>query len=127
MSEALGRFAARQKPFPVQVDGFGAFAPRVLYLKVTPHAPMRELHAGLVGILRDELGFGNAELSREIHPHMTIATRDLDEATFGEAWPRYEHRGFEAEFEVDGVWLLRHNGRAWDLFRFFPFTTSTPP
>ena len=33
ISDALRDFALKEKPFTIDLDGFGAFAPRVIYVK----------------------------------------------------------------------------------------------
>lgn len=125
--DTLEATAAKHRAFKMAVAGFGAFEPRVIYLKVSPHEPIRRVHADLISALRKRLGFAETELSGKIHPHMTVATRDLDEATFRRAWPAYEGRRFEEEFEAEGIWLLRHHGKGWDLHKHFPFKNLLSP
>lgn len=121
MSKELKSFAAQQKPFQVDLSGFGAFRPRVMFIKVVEPEPIIKLHAGLRGLLSDKLDFSKEELMQTVQPHMTIATRDLEKEMFFNAWPHFENRDFEDSFRVSSLFLLKHNGRNWDLFREFSF------
>lgn len=124
LCESLEQFAGNQKGFSVGLKGFGCFEPRVIYLKVTGHEPIQKLQQDLKAMLAEKTGFTPDELTTKIHPHMTLATRDLSEEAFYKAWPAYEHRKFEATFPVSGIFLLKHNGKSWDIFREFSFKPS---
>ncbi|MBC9795551.1 2'-5' RNA ligase family protein [Sinomicrobium weinanense] len=118
---ALEEFAGLQRPFPVILSGFNCFSPRVIFVKVEDHAPIVELHAGLRHILTGKLNFTEKEITHRFHPHMTIATRDLTEALFREAWPEYEKRELTASFTASSLCLLKHNGKCWEEYREFGF------
>lgn len=122
--ESLAEFASYQRGFTIDLDGFGCFEPRVIYLKVTGDKPIQKLHRDLKAMLVENVGFTPDELATKIHPHVTLATRDLSETTFYTAWPAYENRKFEATFPVSSIFLLKHNGKSWDIFREFPFKPS---
>lgn len=54
------------------------------------------------------------------HPHITLAHRDLDPATFRTAWPRYCNRPLSAAFLSEAIKLFARDGKAWrteDRFR----------
>ncbi|MGB8358757.1 MAG: 2'-5' RNA ligase family protein [Bacteroidales bacterium] len=121
MSRALLRFASEKKPFKVNLDGFGAFPPRVIYIKITDPGPLKELHSSLKDVLLAELGFTPGEITNDMQPHMTIAARDLTKQSFSEAWPQLQEEDFRASFEVNSIFLLKHNGRHWDILGEFPF------
>ncbi|MFD1079911.1 2'-5' RNA ligase family protein, partial [Longispora fulva] len=116
----LSSFSERHKAFPVKINGFGAFKPRVIYLKVEDHAPFIELHKDLQPMLAEELELLEREVTSKIHPHFTVATRDLKNAIFKEAWPQLEAREFKAEFTAQKISLLKHNGKTWDILKEFP-------
>jgi len=117
----LEEFSSTRSAFEVTVDGIDAFPPRVIYLKIVDHQPIKELHAALNHLLKNHLKFSQKELNDEIHPHMTIATRDLSKNMYRKAWPEFQERSFEASFPADRLHLLKHNGKHWELFREFPF------
>jgi len=72
-------------------------------------------------VLEHRLGFSRKEMMEEIHPHMTIATRDLSKKMFHKAWPEFKDREFKASFTADSLHLLKHSGKQWEFFREFSF------
>jgi 2'-5' RNA ligase len=121
ISVALAGFALKEKPFRVDLEGYGSFPPRVIYIRVSNPEPVRALHARLRKMLLDGLGFGQHEVTKELQPHMTVATRDLTKTAFSEAWPVMQKEEFTGGFRAESIFLLKHNGRNWDILREFPF------
>ena len=117
----LQKFGSRQQAFTIELSGFDCFAPRVIFVKVTDHNPIVSLHAELKKPLIDNLVFDQKEITTKIHPHMTIATRDLIEGAFDRAWLEFEKRKFRATFLARSIFLLKHNGKYWDILMEFPF------
>ena len=121
ISDALRRFSAARNSFEVRLSGFKSFPPRVIYIDVKNPDSIIELHSGLKAKLLAEIILKDEELKSKIHPHMTIATRDLTREAYQIAWPIFEKREFECKFEVKSLFLLKHNGKFWDIFREFEF------
>lgn len=121
ISDFLSRFAIEQEAFSLILDGFGCFSPGVIYINVKDGEPIRKLHSKLCSGLNDEYLAAEEELNSRFNPHMTIATRDLDWEQFKLAWPEYKNRMFNAEFIVKSVFILKHNGKFWDIYREFEF------
>lgn len=117
----LRKFAQVEKCFGIDLNGYGAFPPRVIYIKITDPDPVRKLHMRLKEVLINELDFSREEIMNAVQPHITVATRDLTAAAFSEAWPEFMNREFHGHFDAGSIFLLRHNGRNWDIFREFPF------
>jgi hypothetical protein len=46
---------------------------------------------------------------------MSLATRDLYKKAFYEAWEIFSVKKYEASWEVNGISLLRHNKKNWDV------------
>jgi 2'-5' RNA ligase len=93
----------------------------VIYIRVSNPEPVRALHTRLRQMLVDGLGFGQHEVTGELKPHITIATRDLTTTAFGEAWPVMQKEKFTGDFRAESIFLLKHNGRSWDIYQEFPF------
>ena len=117
----LKEFSGQQLSFEINLEGFDCFNPRVIFIRVVNHHPIIDLHIRLNRVLSNELNFNPKVLTRKLHPHMTIATRDLSEAAFDKAWPHYTSRYFKASFNADGFFLLKHNGKYWDIYQEFQF------
>jgi 2'-5' RNA ligase len=121
INETLMQFAARQQPIRIHLSGFGHFRHDVLFIKVDEHQPIIDLHASLNPVLKETLHFRDEEISLQLHPHVTIATRDLTQQAFNSAWPEFQKRPFKGSFKANSLCLLKHNGRFWEIMREFPF------
>ncbi|MGB5691716.1 MAG: 2'-5' RNA ligase family protein [Flavobacteriaceae bacterium] len=119
--QTIQRVAANQSQFKVTLQGFDCFPPRVIFVKVMNHKPILKLHEKLSFQLKEHLDFTTKELSSKVHPHMTIATRDLSEEAFKKAWPEFQNREFRASFQINKLSLLKHNGRYWEIYKDFSF------
>ncbi|MCI0523250.1 MAG: 2'-5' RNA ligase family protein [Bacteroidales bacterium] len=119
--DALHHFAQHEVPFKIELYGYGAFAPRVLYIKLKENKHISLLQERLKAMLLSSLAFTPDEISKDIQPHITIATRDLTKEAFGEAWPGLRDEVITGSFVARSFFLLKHNGRYWDIFREFPF------
>ena len=119
--KALQYLALKQHTFNIDLADFGCFSPRVIFVKVKNHEPIIELHSNMKKVLSDDLSFKEDEVSKNIHPHMTIATRDLTENNFNKAWTEFEKREFKASFTIKSLFLLKHNGKNWDIYKEFLF------
>lgn len=116
LSAALQRFAAGAPGCEIRLEGFGAFRPRVVFLRVMAGAELAGLQADLESFCRDELGIGDARnAGRPFHPHLTIATRDLEPEAFQRAWAEFENRAFSAAFRAGELVLLRHIRTGWEV------------
>jgi len=119
--KTLQEFAANQDAFQVELSGFGCFSPRVIFVKAIEHDPIISLHAKLKKVLIEGMAFEEHIISQDIHPHMTIATRDLSVGNFKAAWGGFKKREFEASYLNKSLFLLKHNGKFWDIYREFLF------
>jgi len=117
----LKLFASKQKSFKISLSGFDYFEPRVIFVDVLKSKELNILQTNLNLVLLDQLAFEQKELNVHIHPHMTIATRDLSKNAFYKVWPTYKNRRYHGEFTVKSIFLLKHNGTSWDILQEFLF------
>ena len=117
----LEEFAHHEKPFHLGLNGFSCFEPRVIFVKITDHTSIISLHSRLGPVLIKRLGFTPESVNPRLHPHMTIATRDLKKDDFYLAWRELEGRQFGCSFVSYSIALLKHNGKNWDVLRELPF------
>lgn len=108
-------------PFGIELDGFGAFVPRVIYIDVRQ---TEELH-GLFNVVRRTMqGFLHSDQAdwknRGFTPHLTVAFRDLKRARFSEAWAEFRDKIFSASWTVSEVTILRHTGKRWEPLEALP-------
>jgi 2'-5' RNA ligase len=124
--KALQDLASVQKSFTIQLKDYGAFPPRVIYIDVERNQALVEVQKELNKTCRQKLNLHNANYKDQgFHPHITLAFRDLRKAKFMEAWQDFKTMSFEAQFEVDKLSLLKHNGKHWEVFREFEWAGTS--
>ena len=115
-------FARRQKKFQVKLDGFGRFSKNVIFVKVVEHQIFKYLHAELQERVDSFITLKSHEKSSKIHPHLTIAVRDLKRTNFPAIWEKFEMQEYQNSFEANNMVLLKHNGEIWDVLQHFKFS-----
>ncbi|WP_448560810.1 RNA 2',3'-cyclic phosphodiesterase [Trichothermofontia sp.] len=122
----LQRFAQTRSVFPIQLQGYGAFPPRVIYIDVQISAALNQIHQDLLTTLEQTLNLRDPrESQRPYRPHLTVAFRDLRRPQFHRAWSEYRDRPFRAEFQATHLTLLYHNQHRWIADQDFPLVTDT--
>ncbi len=110
----LSTFFKDQPTFSLQLKDFDVFAPKVIFVAVQADPVLNSLQKGLGRVMAEKLAIYNAGYRNLVfHPHVTIAFRDLKKQQFYQAWDYFRDHSFRAEFVVDQVTLLRHNGKIW--------------
>lgn len=120
----LEKFAASQPTFEVKLNGFGKFSRNVIFVKLEDHKPVVELYEDLQELIQKQLELKEHEKTSKIHPHLTIASRDLSRQQFPQAWNDFKDREYSAAFTADSLALLKHNGKTWDIYRKFGFKNT---
>jgi len=106
--------------FPISLNGFGFFSPRVIFVNVEDNPPLFSLHTSLTSYAKTELKlFNEADDLRGFHPHVTVAFRDLKKPKFSELKPQFENRSFTSQFEYQGFSILRLE-KKWEVVQTFP-------
>ncbi|MFP4288545.1 MAG: 2'-5' RNA ligase family protein [Bacteroidales bacterium] len=118
--DALKEFSASQRSFDVNLSGFGCFKPRVIFIRISNPEPLQELHLQMKPVLKNKINLTERQIGNRFHPHITIATRDLSEKKFYEAWNEFHNRKFEGKFTINYLVLFKHNGKFWDIYREIP-------
>jgi 2'-5' RNA ligase len=126
MAENLKNFTSQSDEFEVSISGFGRFKSRVIYLRILTNNILESLQNLLAEKCNTELDIP-IKSSKPYRPHMTLAFRDLSPQMFNKAWEKYKHKTFNASFAVDRLFLLRHNGKNWDIANEIPFGRSMLP
>jgi 2'-5' RNA ligase len=122
--------AQSMSSFEIQLSGFGAFIPRVIYVEVMENDQLQVCQKRISSAMRP-LNVLNADYKdRPYHPHMTVAFRDLKKPAFHQAWSEFSTRQFSGKFLAESIVLLRHvqesNERPfWKIERSYPMQ-STP-
>ncbi len=117
----LDELSKKQHAFPITLDGFDSFPPRVIFIKITPHDAIVQLQLALQDALPITLFEYPKQRQTEIHPHLTVATRDLQKNIFPQAWSDFKNRAYQASFIAKELILFRHTGKVWLKEAVFQF------
>lgn len=105
--------------FSLELNGFGCFEPRVIFIDILYNENLSLLHSGLKEFAAKKLGLLNeVEDLRGFHPHITIAFRDLKKPLFYKLWPDFKTREFTGQFKVNSIELLRLDDK-WKVIETF--------
>ncbi len=125
LKKQLRGFAMHQSAFKVHLNGFGSFPPRVIYVKISNPETILDFHVHFQLALAAHLFLNPSERQLKIHPHLTIATRDLQENIFPQAWATFQNRDYTTSFTANEFILFRHDGKKWseeEVFHFKDFS-----
>jgi 2'-5' RNA ligase len=112
---SIDEFSHSKNPFRLDLQNFGAFKPRVIYVDVVKNEILNDLHLSLTEFVLSQDKFPVKKEDRPFHAHVTLATRDLYKKAFYEAWEVFAVKKYEAAWPVTGISLLRHNKKNWDV------------
>jgi len=117
-------FNARHR-FPIQLNGFDAFEPRVVFIDIKVTQTLVECYDDLQRYAFEKLRTLKNVDPRPYRPHMTLAFRDLSKDVFQRIWEEFRRQNFEADFETNSAFLLRHTGRIWEINREFHMSSTS--
>jgi len=111
----LEELVSTQSVFELFIKGSGAFKPRVIYLDIEKSKSADALRQALISRIMPNFSDTKSKL------HITLASRDLSTDMFFKAWKVYKDLSFADSFLVDHVYLLKHDGKIWQIEREFQF------
>jgi 2'-5' RNA ligase len=119
---ALTTFSENHNSFVLQLENFGCFEPRVIFINVMKNPLLDALQRELHQTFKRELNLFNA-MYRDLpfYPHVTLAFRDLKKPMFYKAWEEFRDKIIEHSFKADRIALLKHDGKAWQVYSEFLF------
>lgn len=120
LEAGLQNFAKERSPISIQLFGFGAFVPCVIYVNVVQTPELMALQQDFIPAAEKLLGKESID-KRPYVPHMTVAFRDLTKQNFRAAWPEFQPKPLQFEFMATHLTLLAHNGQRWTIHAQFPF------
>jgi len=124
LEKKLTPFFSKYIPFSIDLNGFGRFGSRVIFIKPEKNSYLEALEKDLLNYLNEDFSFVEPALSREYNPHVTIASGDLSKNYFYPAWQEFEGKTFKESWNVSSAHLLRHDGKIWNPVIEFPFAIT---
>jgi 2'-5' RNA ligase len=112
---------SQRESFIMQTNNFSAFKPRTIFIALEANKELDQLKKDSDDHFIARKEFKIKIDDRPFHPHITIATRDLTKKDFHLAWPHFEKKVFEEVWMADGISLLRHNKKNWDVIHTSQF------
>jgi 2'-5' RNA ligase len=117
LMDAFEHFSSSLPPVEIGLDGFDHFRRRVLFVNVPENGLLATLQKETGDYFRERLPHRVKKENRPFHPHITIATRDLQPSQFEKAWIYFEQKKFSDSFVARSISLLMlHEGR-WSVIR----------
>jgi 2'-5' RNA ligase len=121
----LDAFFKSFDPLKICLDNFSSFPPRVIFVNVTKSPEVDDLQKNLQRFCKKELNLFNANYQDgPFNPHITLAFRDLDKNEYKHAWEEFKGKEYKAEFVADKISLLKHDGKAWHVYKNFNLQSS---
>ncbi len=113
------KFAKTRSPFAINLSGFAAFPPRVIYLNVLPNPILQNLYVDIADTLANNLGIIDPYASRPFVPHMTVGFRDLTPENFELAWAEFSDRQIDFDFAAIELTLWEPDEQKWNILSKF--------
>jgi 2'-5' RNA ligase len=106
------------KAFNIELRDFGSFKNGyhpVVFINPVMNAELALMQKAIITSFKEYYPAQAHPTDLRFNPHITIAYRDLTLENFREAWKEYKTKSFNALFEVNGVCLLQHDSRQWNI------------
>lgn len=122
LKSVLVEFTNIKVSFPVILDGFAAFKPRVIYVNVHKTPELIGRQKELMELLESSLRIvDKVSKTRPFAPHVTVGFKDLTKANFYKAWEEFKEKEFDAKFTATRLTLLQFQGKKWEINSEFNF------
>jgi 2'-5' RNA ligase len=108
-------FSTTKNKFKITLKDFAVFKPKVIFADVAKSELLNGLYRSFADHILRENKFPIKKEDRPFHPHVTLAARDLYKKAFQDAWEIFSKKKYEAVWNVNGISLLRHNKKNWDV------------
>ena len=123
LEQVLQEFVTNYSPIPIELSGFSAFKPRVIYIDVSKTAELLTVQKELNLFLESSLNIiDKKSKNRPFCPHLTVGFKDLSKTNFYRAWDEFKQKKVSFNFQVNQLTLLSHNGKNWEIQTKFEFS-----
>ena len=112
---SIREFSITKNKFEITLHNFAAFQPKVIFVDVVKSEILNRFYQSFTEFIFSQNKFPIKKEDRTFHPHVTLATRDLYKKAFHEAWEIFSKKKYETLWIVNGISLLRHNKKNWDV------------
>jgi 2'-5' RNA ligase len=113
LEDAIVGWAAEERGFECELDGFGSFAERTIFARVVDAPGWARWHTGLVRALNAASPGMLPPDRRVFTPHLSIANRDIPPGAVPESLLHFSGLNLHERFPVDHVALFEWGNGAW--------------
>lgn len=117
----LDNVCSSLQPVTVRTNNFSSFKPKTIFIDVAVDEKLQSLKKSVDAYFQTRTQYKMKLDTRPFHPHITIATRDMHKKIFYEVFPYFQQKNFLEQWEVNGLSLLRHNQKNWDVIHTSQF------
>lgn len=118
--DTLHAFKTSVPAIDIELNNYGCFEPRVLYVNVNKTPSLIALQNELVNYMKRTLQlFNQANDLRPFTPHITLAFRDLKKEAFYTAWENYHTKAFKTSYTHNTFSLLRKENKQWIICKTY--------
>ena len=121
LKQALNELAQEFSSFPIHLNGYRGFPPRVVFAHVEQSLELHLLFQRIAQTMRGFQQFQADYKGRGFTPHLTVAFRDLRPALYPEALAMVQQNPLAEQFVAEGFYLLHHDGQQWQMLQHFLF------
>jgi len=114
----FSQMVLRQKPFSMDLNGFGAFHNKynpVVFINPVINNEIIKMQKELMISFNSIFPAYVHLVDRNFKPHITVAYRDLTPENFSMAWQEYKYKAFNDVFDVNAIYLLEHDMKNWNI------------
>lgn len=110
--------------FSIVLHGYGFFEPHTVFLHVLRNRYLRILEEYLHKSLYERFPAVTWKERRRFHPHIALARKDVDAATFFQMYKEFQTKPYHASFAVEKIALLTWENEAWRIKTLLPLAKS---
>jgi 2'-5' RNA ligase len=118
---AVNSLSDQLHPFSISTNNFSAFKPKTIFIAVSPNEKLNEVKKITDNVFNNNSFYKIKIDTRPFHPHITVVTRDLFKKSFFEIWPWFAEKIFLEEWTAEGISILKHNKKNWDVIHTSQF------
>jgi 2'-5' RNA ligase len=113
--QTLHSFSGDGEELLIQFDGFSHFGNRVLFIQVKENSALQRLQKQTEKHFLQYFNDVIKKDARAIHPHITIANRDMKPGDFEKAWQHFSGKKFDETFWTKAISLLKLSLGKWNV------------
>lgn len=117
----LDKLSKQLYQFTISTNNFSAFKPKTIFIEPIVTDELRGAKQMMDNFFIENAFYNIKIETRPFHPHITIATRDLYKKSFYEIWPWFAEKQFTEEWIAEGISILKHNKKNWDVIHTSQF------